>query len=182
MKKRYKELRTKFTTNTYMREALEYDIVLIKENDLFITIKKYKEMSNKFSLTNSDGIVKDYIDKNYYVVELTPLNEFYNIRYYYNQKKEFIDYYIDISLENGIKYKIPYYIDLYLDILHDPKENKVFFFDEDELKDALDKKIISKKDYSFAYKVGNSLLKEIQNNKNKYMKIDALKYINKYFK
>ena len=182
MKKKYKELRRKFTTNTYMREAIEYDIVLIKENDLFITIKKYKEMSGKFSLINKNGVNVDYIDNNYYVVELTPLNENYNIRYYYNQKKEFIDYYIDISLENGVKYKIPYYIDLYLDILHDPIENKAYFFDEDELTDALNNKIISKKDYNLAYRTGNKLLKELNQNTNKYMNIDALEYVNKYFK
>ena len=182
MKKKFKELKKKFTTNTYMKEALEYDIVIVKENDLFITIKKYKEMSNKFSLTNRDGIRVDYINNNYYVVELTPLKEHYNIRYYFNSNKELIDYYIDITLENGVQYKIPYYIDLYLDILHTPKDNKVFYGDEDELKDALDSKKISKKDYDFAYKVGNKLLKEIQNNTNKYMNINVLNYINKYFK
>ena len=41
---------------------------------------------------------------------------------------------------------------------------------------------ISKKDYNLAYKVGNKLKNEIENGTNKYMNIDVLPYINKYFK
>ena len=33
-----------------------------------------------------------------------------------------------------------------------------------------------------AYKVGNKVLKEVNENKNKYLNIDVIKYINKYFK
>ena len=181
MRKNYKEKRRKFVSNTYMREATKYEIVTIKEDDLFITIKKYIDIEKPISFKQ---INKDvfYVDKNFYLVEITPLNENYNIRLYYNDKKEFIDYYIDITLENGVKYKLPYYIDLYLDILNDHKTNKPHFVDEDELIDAFNNKIISKKDYDLAYKIGNKLLKEIENNTNKYLSIDFLSYINKYFK
>lgn len=182
MKKKYVEKRTKFTANTYMREAIDYEIVVVKEEDLFITIKKYKNITDKFTLMNEDGEIVNYIDKDYYVVELTPLEEKYNIRYYFDNNKKFIDYYIDITYENGEKYKLPYYVDLYLDIIHYPKSNTAKFCDEDELEEALQNKIISKKDYDMAYSVGNKLLKEIANKKNKYMNIDVLQYINKYFK
>lgn len=182
MKKKYIEKRKKFTTNTYMREAIDYDIVIIKEEKLFITIKKYKNLTDKFTITNEDGEKVKYIDKDYFVVELTPLYENYNIRYYFDINKNLIDYYIDITFENGEEYKIPYYIDLYLDIIHYPKTNSIKFCDEDELEEALQNKIISKKDYNMAYKIGNRLIKEIENNTNKYMNIDVIKYINKYFK
>ena len=76
---------------------------------------------------------------------------------------------------------MPYYVDLYLDILSYPDKNKVSFYDEDELEEALNNKIISKKDYNLAYKVGNKLKKEIEEGTNKYMNIDVLTYINKYF-
>ena len=72
----------KFVSNTYMREAVDYDIVTIKEDDLFVTIKKYKKMNGTFTLKFEDGINIDYINEGYYVVELTPLKENYNIRYY----------------------------------------------------------------------------------------------------
>ena len=45
----------------------------------------------------------------------------------------------------------------------------------------LKNKIISKKDYDMAYRIGNKLLKEIESNSNKYMNVDVLQYINKYF-
>ena len=181
MRKKVIEKRTKFTSNTYMKEAINYDIVIVKEDNLFITIKKYKEMDGTFSLKNEDGKEVNYIDKNYYVVELTPLEEKYNIRYYFDKKKKFIDYYIDITLENGVKYKMPYYVDLYLDIIHYPKSDSVKFTDEDELESALKEKKISKKDYDMAYRIGKKLIKEIENKANKYMNIDVIKYIDKYF-
>ena len=181
MRKKYIEKKTKFTTNTYMKEAVDYDIVIVKEDNLFITIKKYKSMNGKFTLKNEDGKEVDYIDKDYYVVELTPLDEKYNIRHYFDNNKNYIDYYIDITYENGEKYKLPYYVDLYLDIVHYPKSNTAKFCDEEELEEALKNKIISKEDYNMAYRVGNKLLKEIEKNKNKYMNINVIDYINKYF-
>ena len=181
MRKKDFEKRKKFTTNTYMREAIDYDIVIVKEDNLFITIKKYKNVTDTFTLPNKNGEDVVYIDKGYYLVEITPILENYNIRFYYDKNKKFIDFYIDISLENGVQYKLPYYVDLYLDIVHYPESNTNGFCDEDELMDALNNKIISKKDYDLAYRVGNKLLDEINNNTNKYFKIDILKYINKYF-
>lgn len=171
----------KFVSNTYMREAIDYDIVTVKEDNLFITIKKYKKMDGTFSLLNEDDLSIDYINEGYYLVELTPLEENYNMRFYFDNNKKFIDYYIDITLFNGVENKMPYYVDLYLDIIHYPKADKVCFVDENELKDALDKKLISKKDYELAYRVGNRLIKEIEENKNKYMKINVLDYINRYY-
>jgi len=171
----------KFVSNTYMREAVDYDVITIKEGNVFITIKKYKKMNGTFSLKDENDIQIDYINDGYFVVEITPLEENYNIRYYYDKDKNFIDYYIDITLFNGVENKMPYYIDLYLDIIHFPKNDVVRYVDEDELKEALDKKIISKKDYALAYRVGDKLIEEIKNNSNKYMEIDGLEYINRYY-
>jgi predicted RNA-binding protein associated with RNAse of E/G family len=164
-----------------MREAIDYEIITIKEEDLFITIKKYNKMSDDFTLPNKKGDLIKYITEGYYVVELTPLKENYNIRFYVDTNKNIIDYYIDMTLENGEEYKMPYYIDLYLDITHYPGEDKLEFADEDELEEALNNNLISKDDYDLAYRVGNKLLEEIKNKKNKYMNIDIIKYINKFY-
>ena len=173
MNKKNIEKRKKFIANTYMREAVDYEVVTIKEDDLFITIKKYTKMNGKFTLKNID-----YINTNYYLVEFTPLNENYNIRFYYDN---FIDYYIDITYENGVEHKMPYYVDLYLDIIHYPEKNSIEFCDEDELEEALNNHIISKNDYDMAYRIGNELLEEIRNNKNKYLNMNPLDYINKFY-
>lgn len=181
MLKRMITKRTKKTVTTYMKEAIDYDLLAIKQSeDLFITIKKYKKMSGKFSLKNSLGEEVTYIDEGYYVIELTPIKENYNIRYYINKNREIIDYYIDISLFNGVLDKVPFYVDLYLDILHYSIDDSVAFTDEDELQEALNNELISKKDYKLAYEVGNKLLKEIRNHENEYLNIDVLSILNNY--
>lgn len=54
----------KKNVTTYMREVIDYDLSVIKESEeLFKTIKKYKKMSGKFSLTNSLGEDITYIDE-----------------------------------------------------------------------------------------------------------------------
>lgn len=176
-----KKKREKLTTNTYMREALKYQIIIIKEDpDYFITIKKYDEVTEPFILTHKDGKRVTYFDKGYYLVEFTPLNDNYNIRFYYTPEKNYINYYIDISLENGTKYKLPYYTDLYLDVLD--REGEVSFEDEDELKEALEEGKITKEEYDFAYLVGNRIKEEIKNGKNKFVNIDKVEILNRYFK
>jgi len=75
----------KFVSNTYMREAVDYDVITIKEGNVFITIKKYKKMNGTFSLKDENDIQIDYINDGYFVVEITPLEENYNIRYYYDK-------------------------------------------------------------------------------------------------
>ena len=171
--------RKKFTTNTYMKEAIDYQIYIFKEEDFFVTIKNYIKVSDDFCIKDENGNSIKYISNGYYLVEITPIKENYNIRFYFDKKKKLIDYYIDITLENGVENKIPYYIDLYLDIIHYPVSNTVGYIDEDELKDALNNKIISKSDYLFAYKVGKKLLKEIKNESNKYLNMNIKKYLKK---
>lgn len=156
-KKVYLE-KQKFTTNTYMKEAIDYDIIIVKEEDVFVTIKHYKKMTKPVVFDN-----KTYIGEGYYLVEITPLNENYNIRFYFDSKKEYINCYIDITRENGVEYKTPYYIDLYLDILYNLENHTYYLVDEEELEEAYQAKKISKKDYQFAYKIGNKLLKELEN-------------------
>ena len=167
MRKKEIENKKKFTTNTYMREAIDYDITIIKEEDVFYTVKKYKKMTSPVHF-QIDNVKNVYIDEGYYLVEVTPLKEHYNIRYYFDANKNYIDCYIDISLKNGVEYQIPYYIDLYLDILHSPKTDEYFFVDEEDLKDALEKKKISKKDYDFAYRIGNKIMKDCSKVVNKW--------------
>jgi len=181
MIKAQKDKRTKLTTKTYMKEAIDYQIVIIKgHEDYYITIKKYDNMSEPFRLKDKNDNYINYIENGSYVVEVTPLKENYNIRFYISKEKKLIDFYVDISLENGVKDKVPYYIDLYLDIVYYSKQNKIGFDDEDELLEALNTKKISKKDYNLAYKTGNALLEEIKNSKNKYFDIDCVSIINRY--
>lgn len=180
MRKKVFEKRKKFTTNTYMRECIDYDISILKENDLCITIKKYNKMENTVSFeSKTEGLIK-YLDKGHFIVEITPLNELYNLRYFLDDKLNIIECYIDITYKNGIENKIPYYVDLYLDITYNPRTKESHFMDEDELLEALNKKIISKKDYNLALKIGNKLKDNLESNK--YFNIDIISYIKKYYR
>ncbi|MGL4760794.1 MAG: DUF402 domain-containing protein [Sarcina sp.] len=86
-------------------------------------------------------------DKNYSVIAI------------FDENKVLIEWYIDIILSQGLDSDgIPYYDDLYLDVVIFPTDGASTFLDEDELLDALEKGIITKKDYDLAYKVGNHLL------------------------
>ena len=158
MRKKEIEKRRKYTTNTYMKEAIDYDIHIIKEEDVFYTIKKYKKMTSNVHFQVED-VKNVYIDEGYYLVEVTPLREHYNIRYYFDANKNYIDCYIDITYHNGVDHMIPYYVDLYLDILHNSKTDNYMFTDENELEEALHKHLISKRDFDLAYRVGNRILK-----------------------
>ena len=77
------------------------------------------------------------IDNGYYIVEVIPKNENYAMRVFFNEKKERLMYYFDITLGNGLDLDtlIPYYNDLYLDIIVVNKKIKIL--DENELQEAL---------------------------------------------
>ncbi len=178
MKKAIEVKKTKLVTKTYMREVLDYKILIIKNNeDYYITIKKILKTSEPFSLFNfGKNIV--HIDQGYYVVEITPLKEKYNCRIFIDDKMQIIDYYFDISLYNGVLDKVPYYVDLYLDVLFYPnRDNLVIYDDNDELEEALKEKIITKKEYNEALKTAEKLKQELQKDKNKYVNIDILKIL-----
>jgi len=66
---------------------------------------------------------------------------------------------------------------VYLDIVIYPKEKRVAFIDENELLEALQQKKISKKDYNFAYKVGDRSIEEIRAGKNQFINMDVISLI-----
>lgn len=183
MKKSIIEKKKKYTSETYMREALDYEIVVGKlEEDVFFTIKRYINMTGNISFKDKDENKVIYIDNGYYLFEITPLKENYNMRFYFDDKMNFIDDYTDVTLYNGIERMLPYYIDFYLDIVKSKETREYKIVDEEELKEALNNKYITKKDYDFAYEIANKVLKELREGTNKYTKIDFVKIINRYFK
>lgn len=118
------------------------------------------------------------MDNGYYLIEIVPKNKNYALRIYLNDQKEPVEYYIDITKENGIDKdtKIPYFIDLYLDIIIQ-NNGEVNIIDEDELKDALKNSDITEDDYQLAQCVKENLLKEIDENNNDLINLDYMKYL-----
>ena len=98
----------------------------------------------------------------------------------YNDNKELIQYYIDITKENVIsKNGKSYFYDLFLDVVQ-LSSGKIYLLDEDELLEALKNKLIDKSDYILAYNEANKIKEELEKNKFKPTKMCEL-YLEKLF-
>lgn len=105
------------------------------------------------------------LDDGYKCLIFLPDNEKWCVSAVYNTSDEIVEWYFDMTKENSIDDKgNPFYDDLYLDIAVSP-DFKTVVLDEDELKEALESKIITKCDYDMAYSTCNKIIKEIIPNK-----------------
>lgn len=168
-------MRKKLVSKTYLRDVDKYDIAFFYDNesDYYVVTKKILRVKEPFIVSTGEKL----IDDGYYIVEITPKFENYNVRVYLNEKKEILEHYIDISLKNGLDEdaKIPYYTDLYTDITI--MNGKVEVLDLDELEEALENKVISRDDYLLAEATKEKLLFEIRNKTNKYINIKLDDYL-----
>jgi predicted RNA-binding protein associated with RNAse of E/G family len=114
---------------------------------------------NKLCLVNDGFIWTQYFPKgcNYALTTM------------FNEKREIVELYFDICNGNEIDSSgIPYYDDLYLDVVLMPS-GEILLFDEDELKQALEDKKISKEQYDLAYLVSEKLVEDISENMTKIL-------------
>lgn len=168
-------MKKKILSNTYLNEALKYQIKFyLDEEDKYIIVKKLIKLSKPFIIKNNVIAMND----GYYVIEFIPKNKNYALRLFLNDKKEVIEYYFDIIKESGIdkELKIPYFVDLYLDITIQ-KNSEINILDEEELNNALKNKDITKEDYKLVIKVKEQLLKEIKEKQNDLINLDYMKYL-----
>ncbi|MDP4089247.1 MAG: DUF402 domain-containing protein [Bacillota bacterium] len=122
---------------------------------------------------------KDYclVDKDYIWLELQPVDKHYCITTMYNPNREIVQWYFDITRQNGIDENgIPFFDDLYLDVVVLP-EGQVMLLDEDELKAALDSGEIDEEEYNMAYEEARQLMNYAAHSRNK---LEALsnRYLN----
>lgn len=167
-------MREKLISKTYLRDVNRYKLeIYYDKEDYYLSIKKILNIEKPFILENGLCL----IDNNYYIVEVLPKNENYAMRVYFNEKKERLEYYFDISLQNGLdeETRIPYYDDLYTDITVVQKNIEVL--DEEELEEALNMGKISKAEYNIANETRDKLIQSIKNKNNKYMNLDLERYL-----
>ena len=163
-----------------MRGVTDWNLIINKQEDqnYYTAIKKINKINQPFIIGK-----KTLIDNDYYIIEFTPLDYFYNVRVFLDKTKEVICYYFDISKGNGVEDNIPYYDDLYLDIIYSPSESNVIRVeDEDELIDALKNGSISSEEYNLARNTCETLIKEIKEGQNVFININKYKFINAFFK
>ena len=167
-------MRKKLISKTYLRGVNKYELkIYFNLEDCYISVKKIIDIKEPFILSNGLCI----IDNNYYMMEVIPKNENYAMRVFFNNKKEILEYYFDVSLENGMDKEtgIPYYDDLFIDVTK--TKDKVEVLDEDELEEALDNNEISITDFELANKIRDILLEQINNGNNRYMNMNLEQYL-----
>lgn len=165
----------KLISKTYLKDVNKYELNFYFDNkDYYLAIKKFINVEKPFILQSGVCL----IDNGYYMAEVIPKKENYIMRIYFNEKKQRIEYYFDVTLKNGLdeKSNIPYYDDLYLDVTIN-RNGEVKVLDEDELLEALNRKEISEDEYNLANKTKESLLESIINKNNKYMDLDLEEYL-----
>lgn len=165
----------KLISKTYLKDIKKYKINLyFDKEDYYLSVKKFIDVEKPFILQSGICV----INNGYYMVELLPKTENYVMRIYFNEKKERIEYYFDITLKNGLDEvsNIPYYDDLYLDIIITGENIKVL--DEDELLNALNERKITKNEFDLANKTKDLLIESIKNKNNKYINLELEKYLN----
>lgn len=169
----------------YTREAKTMEITIVKldELDAYLTLKEFREVTAPYYMYINGELVKK-IDKNFTLVEYTPLNENYNVRGMIDDKLNILEYYFDITDGNVVEDGIPYYDDLYLDVVFyqecaTKSSTYINLEDRNDLSDALKSGQIDQEKYDFAYKVADKIMKELKNKTNKFVNRgleDYLKY------
>ena len=158
-----------------VREVTDMDITIkkLEEKNTYITLKEVKAVEQPYSVYINGERVKK-LDKDFTIIEYTPLDKKYNVRIHVNDKKEILEYYFDIIAENKIKDGIPFYNDLYLDVVYfQPAATKegtyIQLVDCNELEEALKENIIDKEQFDMAYIEAEKLRKELKEKKNWYV-------------
>ena len=158
-----------------VREVTDMDITIkkLEEKNTYITLKEVKAVEQPYSVYINGERVKK-LDKDFTIIEYTPLDKKYNVRIHVNDKKEILEYYFDIIAENKIKDGIPFYNDLYLDVVYfQPAATKegtyIQLVDCNELEEALKENIIDKEQFDMAYIEAEKLMKELKEKKNWYI-------------
>ena len=114
------------------REVTDMTVTIVKDESLnsYITLKEVNDLTKPHKIpVNGRWITK--LDKNYTILEYTPLDKLYNVRVHINDKEQILEYYFDIILQNEIRKiegkDIPFYNDLYLDVIYYQKvESSIF--------------------------------------------------------
>lgn len=167
-------MKKKLISKTFLKDVEKYKLqIFYNFDDYYLAIKKIIKIKEPF-YSSEDFCL---IDNGYYIAEVIPKNKNYAMRIFFNQDKERILYYFDITLENGIdeESNIPFYDDLYLDVVL--KNGNIEVLDTDELLDALNSNKITKSQFDLANSTKDFLIQSIKNNQNKYIKLDIESFL-----
>ena len=143
-------------------EKFKYKNIHIKEENFTGDIYFYHfiEVVNKIILPNGKCI----LDNNYKLLEFYDYNSKVKLTTFYDESNRIVEWYFDIAREIGKENGLPYEDDMYLDVLV-TDIGEIILLDEDELKEALDKKQITNAEFENAYKEAYQLMDRLQSKK-----------------
>ena len=156
------------------RAKYQFKKIPVKDNYFEGDICFYKFIEVKDKRLIPSG--KSIMDNNYKWLEFYDYSSKVKLTAFYDENSEIIEWYFDIARKIGKENGIPYEDDLYLDVVVTPN-GEITLLDEDELKEAYNKKELTKNEYENAYKEVEQLMNKLKNNK------DVLKkFTDKYLK
>jgi hypothetical protein len=101
------------------------------------------------------------VDNRYIFLQHLPNNEHYSLTTMYDASGELVQWYFDITRQNGVdKEGMPFFDDLYLDVVVLPT-GQINLLDELELEEALKTKDITQSEYDMAYEMANKIINGI---------------------
>lgn len=158
-------MKRKFVDKSHWIRLKEYKDKTLKINNELFNGYIYglfaKQVNKKFIATykNEDTLI---LNDNYIWIQIVPLDKHYTAIVVFNDKKEIVQWYINITNMNGIDLdnKI-FYDDIYLDIIIDVK-GKVILQNEDKLNEALNSNLITSEQYKSAYKEARQIINDIK--------------------
>lgn len=142
----------------------EYYIKRVEEKYFngYICLVKMKNVKKPW-IVKDDELEDCILDENYEWLEIYPDNEKYAITAMFDDNNNLIEWYFDMIKTNGVENGVPYIYDLYLDLVI-KSNGKEVVLDEDELKEALNNRDISKDDFNMAYKTMKKIQDKYRNN------------------
>lgn len=149
------------------------------ESSAYIALIHMDEVSFTFPVDYDDS-GKCLIDSGYKCFVYMPMEDNWCLSLFMNAQYDIIEWYFDMTKENGIEEDKPYFIDLYLDIAVSPK-GIVRVLDEDELMAAHGEGLISAMDVTLANRTCQKLLKKVSNKNWLYSFVDYIERLKPSF-
>ena len=172
LKKRY--------ADRYVGNRATADLKMISITDDYFSgdIYYYDFINVKEKILIPNG--KCIMDNNYKWLEFYDYSSKVKLTAIYDENNEIIEWYFDIAREIGKDNGVPYEDDLYLDVVVTPNGD-IKLLDEDELKEAYNKREMTTEEYKNAYKEAENLMNKLKNNKDR-LKEYTDRYLNQMLK
>ncbi len=171
-------LKKRYANRHTIKKELEIDFKTMSVEDKYfkgdIYFYNFLYVKDKKIIPNGKCIM----DNNYKWLEFYNYSSKVKLTAIYNDKNQIFEWYFDIAREIGKENGVPYEDDLYLDVVV-TSEGEVILLDEDELKEAYDKREMTKDEFDEAYKIANELIAQLEKYKDS-LKEYTESYLNKF--